>query len=584
MKDFSKVFRLGITDNQLNEFINTVIGIVDTKTMNDILSKLDNNVTTVYNGALNPIKNKQILSHNKFKGKFSRLLSNLRGYIAELGDEDGSYCDSEDSWSHHEFDEFSFSFDIEQVFEKMLPLLDDAYKYKSIEEDYFIALIEKIKNGIDSYPEWTGAEDSDWEIEKNGAVVILKWLWLNKKSISDFIEKAYEIIMNKNITCKFDPVFIHKLTDNEKENLYHAIEKKKTEWKSELEDTNHFLHIIYHIVSQVGNKERFIKESIDRIAEKWHYGIDVYKYYLSNDNYLNAEKYIRLTICEFYSQSGYGTVNVNIEQTILPLHTTGTDERIEEAFKNWLIVLEKINDKEKYKLVTVQYQVYLNPNDYSKFLDIVIENKTRFYDNYISEVKSSFILNSLSRNTSSAKINCWLEYLIDFAIDNNENIFIEKTKEWLSDHFSKSENVYRHSIDYELLMILTSDLLLSLKFKKKYPTFYKHIENNRKSAFSYMQDDLDKIEKFRKGVLKNIKIKTLENSILNVWTSNVHKFIPCPSDVYKARYASHAKWLAIAKEINQDTYSEIYINWRINYYRKINLWRELAGYGIEKTQ
>ena len=439
MKNFSKVFRLGITDNQLDDFIDAVVETIDKSTMNKVLSKLDDDVTTIYNAALNPVKNEQVLSEDKFESKLFSLTSQLDDYILELGDEDGEYFGSENHWECPEFNEYQFSRDIEEVFEKMLPLLNDAHKYESIEDDYFINLIEEINDGIGAYPEWSGSDYSDWGIEKYGAQVIFKWMWLNKNTIPEFIETAYTTM--NDINHSFDPTFIHKLTDNEKQELYIEIEKHKDEWKSDLENTKSFLHNMFHIVSQIGNKDGFIKASIANIANKWHYGIDVYEYYLDNNDYQNAEIYIQQTITEFYRQSSYGSINLNIQQIILALHRNETDERIDEVFENWLEVLDKLNDNLKHKLVTVQYQAYLNPNDYTNLLDVIIKNKTQFYDNYISDVKLSF-----TKKSSSATEDSWLGYLIDFAIDKNENIFIDKTKLWLLSNFN-------HSYDYDLLMI-----------------------------------------------------------------------------------------------------------------------------------
>ncbi len=562
MSNFSKVFRLGITDEQLNSFIDAVVDNLDKENMNKVLSKLDDDIQRVYEEALNPVQNKQVLSINKFETKIYKLLSGLDNYISELGDEDGDYFGSEHHWECPEFDSYQFSDDIETVFENLLPLLDKAYKYETIEEDYFISLIEEIEDNINMYPEWSGSEYSDWSIEINGAEVILKWMWLHKNSISDFLDKAMKCFNSNNIVSSFTPEFISELSDNNKKEIYNGIAKRKNNdnWKDSLKDTKHFLHNIYHIVSEIGDNEGFIKNSIANINEKWYYGIDVYEYYLSNNDYQNSEKYIRQTISEFYRQSGYGSINLNIEQTILALHRDDTDERIDEAFENWLEVLEKLEDNQKYKLVMVQYQTYLNPRDYIKLLDVVMKNKTQFYDNYISEIKLSFI-----NKISSATKDSWLGYLIDFAIDKNENIFIDKTTQWLLSDFS-------HGFDYELLMILTNDLSSSLKSLKKHPILYKHIENNNST----------KIDSLRKKLLIEVNAKELENSILKAWQSNIEKFIPSPNDVHKARYESHAKWLAIAKELNLNTYKKVYSDWQINYFRRINLWRELSQYGINK--
>ncbi|MEA2013511.1 MAG: hypothetical protein U9O87_10630 [Verrucomicrobiota bacterium] len=301
MENFTEVFRNGISESQLNEFITAVVDIVDDDTMNDVLSILDNGIRKVYRDASNPAKNKSLLFQNKFENKFEALLLDIGDFMLELGDEQGNYFGSEHHWECPEFNEYEFSDDIEEVFKKMLPLLDDAYKYETIEENYFISLIYDIEDGISSYPDWSGAEYNEWCIEKNGAEVILKWLWLNKKSVGTFIVEAFNTIKGKNITNSFEPSFIQNLTDHDKEKLYLEIKKhsKDKEWKDALDDTSHFLHNIFHFVTQIGNPDGFIEESIENITQKWHYGIPVYEYYFEQNDYQNAEKYIQQTFKEF---------------------------------------------------------------------------------------------------------------------------------------------------------------------------------------------------------------------------------------------------------------------------------------------
>ncbi|MEA2013510.1 MAG: hypothetical protein U9O87_10625 [Verrucomicrobiota bacterium] len=251
-------------------------------------------------------------------------------------------------------------------------------------------------------------------------------------------------------------------------------------------------------------------------------------------------------------------------------------------FETWLLVLKKLNDEKKYKLITVQSQAYLTPLDYDKLLTTIIENKTEFYNNYINELKSVFIRNTLSYNSSSATIDCWLGNLIDFAIDKNKKNFIEKLKLWLSSSFKEPKNCYSHGLDYGLLMILTNDLLQHLGSFIDNPTFYKQVSNVPKSALADMDDTLSQPNVFRQKYLKELYVDELEDDILTAWKNNVKKFIPSPKDVHSANYASHAKWLAIAKEINKKVYTKVLTDWKINHFRRINLWRELKQYGIVK--
>ena len=69
-----------------------------------------------------------------------------------------------------EFDEYSLSRDLDEVFAKMLPLLKHCFDNELEEENYFSAIIENIDDVIGNYPEYFCADEyNDFEIDKAGS-------------------------------------------------------------------------------------------------------------------------------------------------------------------------------------------------------------------------------------------------------------------------------------------------------------------------------------------------------------------------------------------------------------------------------
>ena len=591
--DIAQKFIDGITSEQLTEFINSVFSTVDEKMRKAIFDKIDKNIEALYRQIAYDKKSKSspvigvASTDEKFKENFEDILSDLNSSIMELGAEDGEYVLHEHHWETPEFYASEFADDIDKEFTKMLPLLNKVYDLKLIENDYFTELLDEIKDGINGYPEWMGVEDSEFELEKKGLECILKWNWLKKNSINDFITDTQKDLSHQFCTLRFSQSFLSGESEEDLNKLYTELctfKQSSSDWQKKFEDANSIWHDMLHAAEKAANKEAFLKTSVDMISQKWEYGIPVYENHIELQQHKEAEQYCEKTIIEFFRQgTTYNSPDYTIEKTLFAAHIKEKDERINKLFTDWEMLCNKLNLPLKLKAIKIQHQFYLTPANWPKLKNVFLENKeTPCFEAYVNEWKNHVVKNLLKIHTSSLIIENWLGWLIDFILSENSNEFISMTTKWLNTTFTKKTKNEQDSENYFLLLLLTRDIFIDTTELASYQVFTKLIISSSMDSLSFFGLKENMFKQYRLSALKQTNAALLKNTIIESWKKNIHCFIPAPENVRNADYSEHAKWLAIARELNSETYEKYYNNWKTAHRQRINLWRELGKYSIYK--
>ncbi len=107
------------------------------------------------------------------------------------------------------------------------------------------------------------------------------------------------------------------------------------------------------------------------------------------------------------------------------------------------------------------------------------------------------------------------------------------------------------------------------------------IDDEYPNLIKLVNDNIGNYDKKIKWLSKEDYLQ-LKPILLQFLKNNINKLIPSPEFVRKYDYSEHAIKLAVAKELNENIYSEVLDLWRIKYKRKKNLWKELEKYGINK--
>jgi len=551
--NLAKKFIDGVTEQQLEDYINAVFKTVDKKVMREILNHANPALESFVNNLLTDKPKENPSTDDKFIQTWESLKSEISDCIYELGEEEGKYTEQYEHWYSPSFDPYSFADDLETIFEKMLPMIDKVYKITTKDIDFFTNLLTDIIDGIDSYPEWMDDPCDDLVIEKHGRECILKSEFLKADSVSTFLDNAmkiwnheYEFIrLNSN-----EPIsFIAKLTETVQRDFYNELLKRKDndEWEKYLNDTDSMWHNTFHQLTEKFDENLFLMNSEELIVENWDYGVPVYKNFLKLKKYDEAEKICSKIADNYIIQKSHSDKN-NFENYLMESRCYNKEKKPLDFLNDWKNICQKLKLENKKNAVKFQIQFY---NDSTKW-----EKLKKLFKNIAAPYKNNYLTEWKEKNGYDYS---WVKWLIDAETNDAPKQFINNITKWLNEEIDLTK-------DEKALIFLTYNFGID----DKYPRFKKLV--NDKSG------NYDKKIKW----LSKENYLQLKPILLQFWKDNINKLIPSPEFVHKYDYSAHVDKLIVAKELNENIYSEVLDLWRIKYKRKINLWKELEKYGINK--
>ncbi len=580
----------GLTREEFENFINTLFSTLPTDELMNVFEQLDDseNIINLYrqinNSAEQQAESLAPSTDDKFIEIWSSLVSGIDCIIGDIGDEDGEYVEQGKHWECPEFDEFQAARDMDEIFEKMLPLLEKVDLLKIEEEDIFLNMLGDINDNIGMYPEWMGAEYNEFAFEEKGAECVLKWMWLNSVSVESFVKGAVEAFKHSMLPLNFSPVFFTKESNEKLNELYNILLKESEQYSEiDLSNTDCFWHIIFHQSEKVADSNAYLKTAEDLIGQEWTYGIPVYENYIKLKDFKQAEHYCERTLAEAYRQT-YNYIknfNTNPEQSIFATHSDKKDERIERAFFNWKLCCEELNMHDKLLLIDIQQQFYQTPDNWDEIKLKLLPAKTQswFYD-IMEAWKHYVIINTLEYQAHSTPNESWIGWLIDYIVNDDAKLFQSKTENWLKSEMDEPDS-FRHGVDFSLLYQLTRDVLGNDKSIDTFQVFKAYINKSQNRVYNF-REKIKLDDQYRLAYLQNSNASILKDKILQAWRGKIHQFITSPEHVAKSDYSSSAKWLAITKELNKELFKQIHAEWKSCYWRKRNLWKALKQYGIAK--
>jgi len=155
-----------LTKEQVVELLTAVFDVFDKKKLNELTAKLDQDVAATLSRLLTakPADHKrtapkQIVSAQKDIAEWDKLWSAWDEVAMEVGNEEGKYIYQENHWDTPYLAADDLSDALDEIAEKMLPRLERIYKSGAVEESVFAGGLHDIEDGINSLPEWMGADN-----------------------------------------------------------------------------------------------------------------------------------------------------------------------------------------------------------------------------------------------------------------------------------------------------------------------------------------------------------------------------------------------------------------------------------------
>ncbi|MCG6134707.1 MAG: hypothetical protein MET45_08585 [Nostoc sp. LLA-1] len=218
----------------------------------------------------------------KLAQTWSQLWGEWNQIIWQASQEEGKYIVQEERWEEPYFDDCTFVEDLEAVAQKMKPLVKTAFENGFSYDDGFAASLLSAETDIaDGIPDWMEIANG---IHLEGATTssLLEWEWLLVQSQGQdgfkLAQKIREWSEEFSHTSLDDDVvidFFSNLPDVQKKIILDGMtaNRESKEWKSELENTYSYWHIIYmELMQQFATPEIYLNNLRATISQQAQLG------------------------------------------------------------------------------------------------------------------------------------------------------------------------------------------------------------------------------------------------------------------------------------------------------------------------
>jgi hypothetical protein len=248
----------------------------------------------------------QPTSNAKLAQTWSELWREWNQIIWQASQEEGKYIVQEVRWEEPYFDDCTFVEDLEAVAEKMKPLVKTAFENGFSNDGGFAASLLSAESEIaDGIPDWMEIANGI-HLEEATTSCLLEWEWLLVQSQGQdgfkLAQKVREWESEFSDTSLNDEAvidFFSNLPDVQKKIILDEMtaNRKSEEWKSELENTYSYWHIIYmELMQQFATPEIYLNNLRATIPQQWQNGLPVIEDLLAKQEYRESLTVIQETL------------------------------------------------------------------------------------------------------------------------------------------------------------------------------------------------------------------------------------------------------------------------------------------------
>lgn len=255
-----------LTKGQIENLLTTIFDLFDEQKLNELRSNVDEDIAATLSRlvAMKTQDTKQpspkpIMSDQKHIEEWEILWSEWEEIALEVGDEEGKYVYQEHHWEHPYFDGETLSDDLDKIAEKMLPRLERIHTLGEANENIFLAGLQRIESGINTLPEWLGADQDSLELGQATTQCILKWEWLiagaKTQQPATFVERIIAIENTSALAHLHGSAaveFFKSLPEEAQRQIYEYItaNREDPQWKKRLRISNSKWHQIHQALAK----------------------------------------------------------------------------------------------------------------------------------------------------------------------------------------------------------------------------------------------------------------------------------------------------------------------------------------------
>lgn len=592
-----------LTESEISQLLNELFVVLSDQQRVTAFARLQANTQEILTQIIAPpqtveqptISKVQPTSNAKLAQTWSELWREWNQIIWQASQEEGKYIVQEVSWEEPYFDDCTFVEDLEAVAQKMKPLVKTAFENGFSNDDGFaVSLLLAESEIADGIPDWMEIANGI-HLEEATTSCLLEWEWLLVQSqVQDGFTLAQKVMewesefsdTSLNDEAVID--FFSNLPDVQKKiNLDGMTANRESkEWKSELENTYSYWHIIYmELMQQFATPEIYLNNLRATISQQWQNGLPVIEDLLGKQEYRESLTAIQETL-DALLKNKQDKNPWTPENSLLFVimdgfpYDHGNGEKQKTLLRYYQQAVRELGEIERANALEIQQITFECCYDWSSmfkaFAEIPVSINTQ--QALFTSWRESIIKRATPYRYSSlyTKVkpvnNWWLHWLFDSITtkEKGHTWFRQQIIEWLENLPGEQTQLGE---EYSVLHLLTKDLTeIEYQGKSPYPKFYEVvILPNQLST----RDDIS-----RRKYLEEYAFPNLWEKVMAYWQANLHNFIPKPESSQSSDYTKNAEWMSALKELAPHNYDTLLSQWKVQHKRRPNLWKAMRNLGL----
>ncbi|YAF99067.1 MAG: hypothetical protein AB3A66_29170 (plasmid) [Nodularia sp. CChRGM 3473] len=531
----------------------------------------------------------------KLAQTWSQLWEEWNQIIWQASQEEGKYIVQEVRWEEPYFDDCTFVEDLEVVAQKMKPLVKTAFENGFSHDDGFAASLLSAETDIaDGIPDWMEIANGI-HLERATTSCLLEWEWLlvqsqgqNGFKLAQKIREWSEEFSHTSLDDDAVIDFFSNLPDVQKKIILDGMtaNRESKEWKSELENTYSYWHIIYmELMQQFATPEIYLNNLRATISQQWQNGLPVIEDLLAKQEYRESLIVIQETLDALLKHKQDNNPWTP-ENSLLFVklgglsYDPGNGENQKTLLRYYQQAVRELGEIERVNALEIQQITFEYRYDWSSmfkaFTEIPVNKNTHqalFTSWRESIIKRNTPYRYLDIYTNPKTVETWwLHWLLDSITteEKGHTWFRKQIIEWLENLPGDPAQLGR---EYNVIHLLTRDLT-QIKYQGNfpYPKFYEVvIQSNQIST----PDDIS-----RRMYLQEYAPPDLWERVIAYWQANLHNFVPKPEMSQNSDYTKNAQWMLALKELAPKNYDSLLSQWKIQHKRRPNLWKAMRNLGL----
>lgn len=535
------------------------------------------------------------LSKAKVLEQWERACSDWEGAILEADDEEGAFVEREDRWDPPFFDVFALSARLEDIAERLAPLIERVVEARLDPEfDVSEQILESVYEIGSGLPEWFSEPDWSGFFGPQVTRCVLAGRWFAMRSEADRPDADLAFAFIDGLRTKEETAvrwtlhgdalvdFVLGMTEEAQRAILDGLQRDEhaPRWATVLGLPRMSWFKLRQALAKRWNPARFLSLCRAYIGQEWELALPVLEGFIARGAYEDAEEVIEEALdalLDHASGEPWSPTTALISEHRSRRSRWRPETELPRLLRCWATVAERMGKAELRGALRIQESVCEDADHWDAILDTFADVRRDGHEAVVERLFSEWKF-LVSRRCISWGFDDvrepgagWIPLLLDGARagDEGSEAFVVALSDWIWRAGADADTFRSAS---ESIKLLTLDLGLDAALHDLSPS----LRDCLTTPFDHVSD----LDARRRDWLGRLGAAKAWPALVEVWRRQVAQMVPDPGAARGSRYDPCACWLAAVYELNRKAYDEILAAWQRDHRRRRNLWKAISARGL----